>query len=183
MTLDLLERRAEELKIFEERKVYEVVPRSSMVRGAKLIGVRWVDTNKGTLEEPNIRSRLVCQELGYGSKTPDDMFAPTPPLLATRWLLSSVASQGGDGPGNERIMLLDFKRAFLYGACERDLYIELPEDDRRKAGGRNVGKLLKAMYGLRDAPVVWHKMVNGMLLSRGFASSTTVACMYSNVKT
>ena len=62
------------------------------------------------------------------------------------------------------------------------MYIELPEDDKRKEGGRNVGKLLKAMYGLRDAPVVWHKMVNGMLLSRGFASSTTVGCMYANAR-
>ena len=55
------------------------------------------------------------------------------------------------GVGLERVMLLDFKRAFLYGACERELYIELPEDDPKKQGGRNVGILLNAMYGMRDA--------------------------------
>ena len=106
--------RKDELQVFAERKVYQVVSRSSMRPGSKIVGVRWVETNKGTPEKPKVRSRLVCQEFAFGKDDPTgSLFAPTPPLAATRLLLSEVASQGRSGPGEKRVMLLDFKRAFL----------------------------------------------------------------------
>ena len=90
--------RQEEVEVFRMRDVYELFPRSSVPRGRKVIGVRWVETNKGTAANPKVRSRLVAQEIARG-KTPEDMYAPTPSLLATRWLLSEAASQGAHGPG------------------------------------------------------------------------------------
>ena len=53
--------RQEELDVFAERNVYEVVPRSSIPGGSKIVGVRWVETDKGVPAKPKIRSRLVCQ--------------------------------------------------------------------------------------------------------------------------
>ena len=123
--------RQEELEVFMERGVYEVVPRSSMGRGSKLIGIRWVETDKGVLGKPKVRSRLVCQEFARGH-TPDDIFAPTPPLVATRWLLSELASQGRHGPGDQRLMVLYSKRAFSYADVERELYVEFLEEDENK---------------------------------------------------
>ena len=102
--------RQEELQVFRERNVYKVVPRSSMPRGAKIVGVRWVETDKGVDGSPKVRSRLVFQELAYGKDDPTGvLFAPTLPLAATRLLLSGVASQGRQGSSNVRAMLLDFK--------------------------------------------------------------------------
>ena len=171
--------RQEELEVFRQRNVYKVVPRSSVPRGAKIVGVRWVETDKGTGGVPKVRSRLVCQEFAYGKDDPTGaLFAPTPPLAATRLLLSGVASQGRHGSSNVRAMLLDFKRAFLYGDAERELYIELPEDDERRAGGENVGLLQKAMYGTRDAPAVWQRLVHRILTELGFTPSRTAACVY-----
>ena len=176
--------RAEELEVFKQRGVYKVVPRSSMRPGSKILGVRWVETNKGSPEKPKVRSRLVCQEFAYGKDDPTgSLFAPTPPLAATRLLLSGVASQGRRGPGEMRAMLLDFKRAFLYGDAERELFIELPDDDERKDGGNNVGLLQKAMYGTRDAPAVWQRLVQRILCGIGFRASRTAACVYYNVTT
>ena len=160
--------RKEEIDIFKSRNVYDVVPRSSLPAGAKIVGVRWVETNKGTDESPRVRSRLVCQEFAFGGDPTGEMFAPTPPLGATRLLLSGLASRGGGGgPGTFRAMLLDFKRAFLYGEAERELYVELPEDDCRRDGGRCVGLLRKAMYGTRDAPAVWQRLVRKVLTGLG----------------
>ena len=39
------------------------MPRSSMRNGAKIVGVRWVDTDKGGPGCPKVRSRLVAQDL------------------------------------------------------------------------------------------------------------------------
>ena len=52
-------------------------------------------------------------------------------------------------------MSIDFTKAFLYGEMEREVVIELPYEDGRKNGGVSIGLLLKAMYGLRDAPLIW----------------------------
>ena len=131
--------RREELQVLNERDVWEVFPRSSMKKGSKLVGIRWVETDKGTPAAPKVRSRFVCREFARG-QTPDDMFALTPPLVATRWLLSELASRRAHGPGDHRLMIFDFKRAFLYGECERDLYVELPEEDENQQGGANMGK-------------------------------------------
>ena len=106
-----------------------MVPRRSMRPGAKIVGVRWVETDKGTPEKPKIRSRLVAQEFATEADPMGERFAPTPPLAATRWILSGAASRGKHGPGDERVMLLDFKEAFLYADIDRELYVELPEDD------------------------------------------------------
>ena len=105
--------RSEELEVFVERRVYDVIPRHQFSRGAKLIGDRWVDTSKGTDVEPRIRSRLVAQELNFGGDPSGEMFAPTPPLGATRYLFLCLVSRGTCGPRSYRAMLLDFKRAFL----------------------------------------------------------------------
>ena len=60
-------------------------------------------------------------------------------------------------------MLLDVKKAFLYGAIQRSVYIELPLEDPGRQGGAVVGRLNKAMYGLRDAPQVWQQEVKRIL--------------------
>jgi hypothetical protein len=159
--------RQEEMEVFRMRDVYEIVPRSSVPKGKRVIGVRWVETNKGTADQPKVRSRLVAQEFARG-KTPEDMYAPTPSLMATRWLVSEAASQGVRGPGSVRLMALDFKRAFLYGQVERELYIEIPAEDERTKGRDVVGRLKRSMYGTQDAPAVWQRVVGQMLRGRGF---------------
>ena len=123
--------RREELRGFDKQNVYTRVPRwwaDSDPEGVK-VGVRWVDRLKG--EE--VRSRLVAQE--FSSRDKDGLFAATPPLGAARSMVSMVASQGAGGPGGWKVMLLDVKKAFLYGDITRSVYIELPEEDPGREGG------------------------------------------------
>ena len=166
--------------------MYDLVPGDQVPRGRRIIGTRWVETDKGQDGAVKVRSRLVAQEFARG-KTPDDFYAPTPPLLAMRWLLSEASSQGVRGPSEDaravRAMVLDFKRAFLYGDVERELYIEVPGEDERSQGGRMVGRLRKAMYGTQDAPAVWQREIKKMLIKRGFQSSRIMPCLYFNRET
>ena len=43
------------------------------------MSVRWVDTNKGTKEKKDLRSRLVGRDFKGGDKDRDDLFAETLP--------------------------------------------------------------------------------------------------------
>ena len=63
-----------------------------------VVGVRWVDHNKGTSVSPEVRSRLVAQEFAAKDRR-DDLFAATPPLAATRLLLVwRVVAKGWSDP-------------------------------------------------------------------------------------
>jgi len=173
---DVRKARQLEMKIFKDMDVYGYLKRDVAVkdREGKLVGVRWVDVQKG--EE--VRSRLVAQEYAAGSVR-DDLFAGTPPSVAMRYILSEIASSGTWGPGRRRAMVIDVKRAFLYGAIEENLYIELPEEDEKRKQGF-VGKLRKAMYGTRAAPQIWQKVVRSEMSKMGFQMSKKFPCVYFN---
>ena len=63
-------------------------------------------------------------------------------------------------------MVVDVKRVFLHGLCTRSIYIELPGAESE--GGRYVGKLVRALYGTRDAPLAWQKVVKSDMSALGF---------------
>ena len=64
-------------------------------------------------------------------------------------------------------MLADVKTALLYGDARRSLYVEYP----LPASGRYVGKLERAMYGTRDAPMIWQDHLRKTLLDMTFKES------------
>ena len=108
MDLVRLGRKAE-MEGFYGRRVYEVRPRAEA----------WVHTMKGSA----VRSRLVCQGFNHDKARSDEMLAPTPPLTASRWLCSCMASERGQGLGHLRLMALDFSKALLYGDMKREAFI------------------------------------------------------------
>ena len=128
----------------------------------RIVGTRWEFVKKGD----KVRCRLAAQEIA-GNDNREDLYAGTPPLSATRYLLSACVSKdvGGTGgtsipsvPSNRRrnsrmSMVVDIKRAFLYRYCTRSIYTVLP--DAESEGGKYVGKLIRALYGTRDAPHAW----------------------------
>ena len=166
--------RAEEMKTFKELGVYKYARREEVFENrAKIVGVRWVDIDKGS----KVRSRLVAQEFAAGQDR-DDLFAGTPPLMATKLLLSDLASQGDEKwHGKSRLLVMDVKKAFLYGDIEERLYIELPDEDPKKKAGY-VGRLVKAMYGTRAAPQVWQRVVREFMYDLGFTGSLKYPCVF-----
>ena len=91
--------------------------------------------------------------------TREDLYAGTPPMAATRYLLSDTVSRGrGASKWKRKLMVLDVKRAFLHGIATRTLYVELPD----------VGLLKRTLYGTRDAPVAWLRAVRKDMEAMGF---------------
>ena len=117
----------------------------------KIIGVRWVDVNKGDSEEPEYRSRLVGREFAVGKD--DALYAATPPLEALRIIISHAATIPESGP--ERVIMInDVRRAYFYAKIKRDVFIELPKEDPKYGTGL-LGKLKLCLYGTRDAAKGW----------------------------
>ena len=82
--------------------------------------------NKGDIDEPNIRCRLVVKEF---TTTPDDaLYASTPPLEALILIVSMSGTWDVRGCESE-IMINDVSRACFYAEATRCMYIELPAED------------------------------------------------------
>ena len=75
-------------------------------------------------------------------------------------------------------MVADVKRAFLHGYCTRSIYIELPGAESQ--GGQYVGKLVKALYGTRDAPLAWLTVVKGDMQEMGFKECKVTSGVFTH---
>ena len=126
--------------------------------------------NKGS----KVRCRLVAQELGFG-KREDELFVGTPSLCIVKLILSRMMSRP-----NINVLVIDVKCAFLYGQMTRNIYIELPQRDPQARAGRYVGKLVKAMYGTRDAPKIWQREVEMTMIEMGCKSSVLHPAVYAH---
>ena len=108
---------------FRKMGVYRKVHKSHAV-GKPLISTRWVDTNKGTEECPNYRSRLVGREIKKDNRM--DLFSATPPLEAMKTLVALCAQGASQG---KRLAVVDVKRAYFYAPSRREIYIKIPPED------------------------------------------------------
>ena len=99
--------------------------------------------------------------------------------MCIRDRVSRAATRHKCGPGtvDTTLMCLGIKRAFLYGDIERDVYIELPPEDP-KSGGNIVGRLLRTMYGTRDAPQGFQQFMHRILGKLGSFRSVISPCVY-----
>ena len=88
-----------------------------------------------------------------------DLFASPPPLGAKKLLMSLAMTEGvryerGKEQSGMRIDFVDVRRAYFYAASEREVYVELPEEDYEEG---MCGKLVRSMYGARDAARNWER--------------------------
>jgi hypothetical protein len=134
----------------------------------KPVSVKYVDTNKGTEEEPVIRCRLVARDFRTkGEKDQEDLFAVTPPLEIKRMLISRTASRRKDGRF-KKMLFVDAKKAHLNPKCEQNVFIELPAEAGAALG--KCGKLNFWLYGFRPAAQAWESLYAMKFESAGFTS-------------
>ena len=82
--------REEEMQFVKKHAVYEKVPMSQCWKetGKNPIKTGWADTNKGTSECPNMRSRWVAKEYNTGPRP--DLFSATSPLEGVKLVISEA---------------------------------------------------------------------------------------------
>ena len=176
--------RAEEISVIRELGVCEVVDRPL---DEVVCGTRSVDINKEDESKPFYRSRLVVQE--YKSQADWSFFTATPPLEALRSLLICATIEEIPNDVGQPVawaepvvlMLLDVRRAHFYSAAQRKVFVELPAEactDKSK-----VGRLLKSMYGCRDAGVNSEFVICQVMIAIGFVQGRASPCIYRHLAT
>ena len=175
--------REEEMIEVRKHKVYEKVPISECWKetGQGPIGTRWVDINKGDEVNEDYRSRLVAQELKSKSML-EDIFAATPPLEVKKMLFSMAVTEGigfnrGFKKKGLKLEFIDVRRAYFHSPARREVYVKLPDEDAEEG---MCGRLLKSMYGTRDAAQNWEWSYVEAMVTMGFKRGVAVPCLFYN---
>ena len=183
--------RAEEIEQFFRYQVIEIVPRWRLTQsGKKALTTRWSDTNKGSAEAPDYRSRLCARELKARQKLgldaeagdPSDLFASMPPLEAVKLIFALLVSKKVSKHGKTlKVGLYDVSRAYFNAdATREDLFIEVPDEMLPEGTDPKdvIGILLKSMYGTRDAGANWERELTSCYVDAGFKQGLACPNIY-----
>ena len=64
---------------------------------------------------------------------------------------------------------MDVKTTFLNGELEEEIYMDKPERCMVPGDDKNVCRLVKLLYGLKQIPKQWHRKFDHALISNGFS--------------
>ncbi|GJU38102.1 putative ribonuclease H-like domain-containing protein [Tanacetum coccineum] len=156
----------EELLQFEIQKVWILV---DLPYGKKAIGTKWVYRNKKDERGVVVRNkaRLVAQ--GHRQEEGidyDEVFAPVARLEAIRIFLAFASYKG------LIVYQMDVKSAFLYGKIDEEVYVSQPPGFQDPKSPQKVYKVVKALYGLHQAPRAWYATLSTFLLKNGYRRGT-----------
>ncbi|GJV42018.1 putative ribonuclease H-like domain-containing protein [Tanacetum coccineum] len=156
----------EELLQFKIQKVWILV---DLPFGKKAIGTKWVYRNKKDERGVVVRNkaRLVAQ--GYRQEEGidyDEVFAPVARIEAIRIFLAFASYMGFI------VYQMDVKSAFLYGTIDEEVYVSQPPGFVDPKFPKKVYKVVKALYGLHQAPRAWYATLSTFLLKSGYRRGT-----------
>jgi hypothetical protein len=163
----------EEYDALQKNGTWELV---KLPNGRKAIGSKWVykakENEKG--EVIRYKARLVArgftQQQGIDFK---ETYAPVTKLTTIRTMLAVAALK------DYRVEHLDVSNAYLNADVEEELYMEQPEGFVQcdENGNKLVCKLIKSLYGLKQAGRNWNIKINKWLCDNNFMRSKVHVCM------
>src|SRR5260221_4488716 len=162
---DVEEWKKVEEKELEMLKSMGVYVEEELPEGRKAIGNRWVfEFNLNVNGGPPIhKARLVAQGFSQVLFVDyDATFAPVAKSASVRFVAVHSALHGW------HLECFDATRAFLWGDLTRTIYMRYPPGYVSAAPIRGVWRLLKSLYGLKQASLIWYKLLRKVLKSVGF---------------
>lgn len=153
-----------EIQALSDNQTWEVV---DLPAGKKPIGCKWVYKVKyradGNVER--YKARLVAkgftqlEGLDY-----HDTFSPVVKMVTVRYVIAMAAQQAWP------LFQMDVYNAFLQGDLVEDVYMTLPQGFGSQ-GETKVCRLLKSIYGLKQASRKWNLKLTTALTNSGYVQS------------
>jgi hypothetical protein len=114
------------------------------------------------------RGDLQVEGLNYDG---NELYAPVMDKTSFRLLLAIGAAH------HAHIHTLDINLAFLYGEMHDELYMSPPKGIKLAFG--LVYRVLKSIYGTKQAPAIWHKVLKDWLHGLGFEPLIADPCVFT----
>ncbi|KAJ9561441.1 hypothetical protein OSB04_006601 [Centaurea solstitialis] len=162
-----------EMQSMYDNQVWEL---TDLPQHCKAIGRKWVFKKKTDMDGNvhTFKARLVAKGFTQTHGIDyDETFSPVAMLKSIRILMAISAYF------NYEIWQMDVKTAFLNGKLTEDVYMEQPEGFEDPKNPNKVCKLLKSIYGLKQASRSWNLHFDERIKEFGFAKSEFEPCVYT----
>nr|GFA45326.1 putative reverse transcriptase, RNA-dependent DNA polymerase [Tanacetum cinerariifolium] len=157
-----IEAMQKELLQFKIQKVRVLV---DLPHGKRAIGTKWFFRNKKDERGIVIRNKARLVTQGHTQEEGidyEEVFDPVTRIEAIRLFLAYASFMGF------MMYQMDVKSAFLYGTIKEEAYVCQPPGFEDLDYLDKVYKVVKAIYGLHQAPRAWYKTLANYLLENGF---------------
>ncbi|GKG18040.1 putative ribonuclease H-like domain-containing protein, partial [Tanacetum coccineum] len=135
-------------------------------KGHRVIGTKWVYRNKKDERGIIIRNKARLVTQGHTQEEGidyDEVFALVARIEAIRLFLDYASYMGF------MVYQMDVKSAFLYGQIEEEVYVCQPLGFEDPGHPDKVYKVVKALYGLHQAPRVWYDTLSQLSFVQWFS--------------
>jgi hypothetical protein len=161
-----------EIASLKAHGTWEVVPRKP---GHTPISSKWVlktkYKNDGRIDK--YKARIVVRGFKQKPSTYKEIFSPVAHVKTIIALGALVALLDLEW------LQMDVPTAFLNADCEEEIYIEIPEGLTDEYPQGHVCRLLKTLYGIKQAPRAWNNNLNAAILAiPGWTRCVSDTCMY-----
>ncbi|GKC57057.1 putative ribonuclease H-like domain-containing protein, partial [Tanacetum coccineum] len=156
----------EELLQFKIQKVWILV---DLPYGKKAIRTKWVYRNKHNERGVVVRNKARLVTQGHRQEEGidyDEVFAIVARIEAIRIFLAFASYMG------YIVYQMDVKSAFLYGTIDEEVYVSQPLGFVDPKFPKKVYKVVKALYGLHQAPRAWYATLSTFLLKSRYRRGT-----------
>jgi hypothetical protein len=165
---------AEEFTSCQEKGCFEVmsVMEADSQRHTQKLPLMWVFTYK--FNEDGLLYKYKARLVVRGDLQEDwgDTYAATLAARVFRFLMALAAAFG------LKAYQYDVLNAFLNAPLDKPVYVQTPEPYVRELG--ELLELKKALYGLKDAPLLWYKHLKETLIKLGLRPVKDVPCLFTN---
>ncbi|GJT52271.1 putative ribonuclease H-like domain-containing protein [Tanacetum coccineum] len=127
----------------------------------------WVDAMQEEMQQFKFQNVWVLVDLPEEEGIDyDEIFAPVSRIEAIRLFLAFASYMGF------MVYQMDVKSAFLYGRIDEEVYVTQPKGFVDPQHPKKVYKVVKALYGLHQAPRAWYATLSTFLLKHGYRRGT-----------
>ena len=163
-----------------EADVFKPVPLNTIPKGHRLLNAIWSYRRKRRPDGSLLKYKArLCADGSMQTHGVDyfDTYAPVVQFSTVRLVLCLAAILGLHG------RQIDYVQAFTQAELHEDIFMRLPEgwaitDDEGNVQQNMCLKLLKNLYGTKNAARNWYKKLNGALRKLGFTPSKIDPCLY-----
>ncbi|KAJ9557826.1 hypothetical protein OSB04_012440 [Centaurea solstitialis] len=162
-----------EMQSMYDNQVWEL---TDLPQHCKAVGRKWVFKKKTDMDGNvhTFKARLVAKGFTQTHGIDyDETFSPVAMLKSIRILMAISAYF------NYEIWQMDVKTAFLNGKLTEDIYMEQPKGFEDPKNPNKVCKLLKSIYGLKQASRSWNLYFDERIKEFGFTKSEFEPCVYT----
>ena len=162
----------EEIKSMKDNDVWDLVP---LLEGVKPIGCKWIFKTKRDLkgDVETYKARLVTK--GYTQKEGID-YKETFSLVSSKDSFRTIVALVTHF--DLELHQMDVKTTFLNCDIDETIYMVQPENFVSGDTKRMVCKLMKSIYGLKQASRQWYYNFHQVIISSGFEMNMVDDCIY-----